>query len=85
MRLEAMNETFTERYIRKSKILYKKSLDNPAKLPHYKDYSSVLKRTKRIAKIKYYQSMCNDFRNNTKKLWDMINNLIKKLPIKLQH
>ena len=64
--------------IRKSKILYKKSLDNPAKLPHYKDYPSVLKQTKRIAKIKYYQSMCNDFRNNTKKLWDMINNLIKK-------
>ena len=29
--------------IRKSKILYKKSLDNPATLPHYKDYSSVLK------------------------------------------
>ena len=22
--------------------------------------------------------MCNDFKNNTKKLWDMINNLIKR-------
>ena len=29
--------------IRKSKILYKKSLDNPATLTHYKDYSTVLK------------------------------------------
>ena len=48
--------------IRRSKILYKK----------------LLKQVKRIAKLKYYQSMCNDFKNNTQKLWDMINNLIKK-------
>ena len=71
--------------IRKSKILYKKSLDNPTTITHYKDTSTVLKRTKRIAKLKYYQSMCNDFKNNTKKLWDMINNLIKRLPIKLTY
>ena len=64
--------------IRKSKILYRKSLENPSSLSQYKDYFMVLKRTKRIAKLNYYQSLCKDFKNNTKKLWDMINNMIKK-------
>ena len=64
--------------IRKSKILYRKSLENPSSLTQYKDYFMVLKRTKRIAKLNYYQSMCKDFKSNTKKLWDMINNIIKK-------
>ena len=58
--------------------MYRKSLDNPAQAPQYKAYSTVLKRTKRLAKIMHYQSMCSDFKNNTKKIWDLINKLIRK-------
>ena len=64
--------------IRKSKILFKKSLMNPGTNSHYKDYSKVLKRSTRIAKLNYYKSLCKDFKSNTKKLWAMVNNQIKK-------
>ena len=64
--------------IRKSKILFKKSLMNPVAKSHYTDYSKILKCSKRIAKLNYYKSLCKDFKSNTKKLWAMINNQIKK-------
>ena len=63
---------------RKSKILFKNSLMNPGTKSHYTDYSKILKRTTRIAKLNYYKSLCKDFKSNTKKLWAMVNNQIKK-------
>ena len=65
-------------YIRKSKILFKKSLMNPGTNSHYKDYSRILKHSTRIAKLNYYKSLCKDFKSNTKKLWAMVNNQILK-------
>ena len=64
--------------IRKSKILFKNSLINPGTKSHYTDYSKILKRSTRIAKLNYYKSLCKDFKSNTKKLWAMVNNQIKK-------
>ena len=64
--------------IRKSKILFKNSLMNPGTKSHYTDYSKILKQTTRIAKLNYYKSLCKDFKSNTKKLWAMVNNQIKK-------
>ena len=64
--------------IRKSKILFKNSLLNPGTKSYYIDYTKILKRSTRIAKLNYYKSLCQDFKNNTKKLWAMVNNQIKK-------
>ena len=69
--------------IRKSKILFKNSLMNPGTKSHYTDYTKILKHSPRIAKLNYYKSLCKDFKSNTKKLWAMVNNQIKKQIIKL--
>ena len=38
----------------------------------------MLKRVKRRRKTAFFVEKCNEFRNNSKKLWSMINNIIRK-------
>ena len=67
--------------IKKSKKLYKVTLmkDCDAKnVEKYKTYNSKLQHLKRRAKAKYYFEKCEEFRNNTKKLWQTINRLCGK-------
>ena len=70
--------------MRKQKLLYKKSinLDGQAvttqSVQKYKDYRATLQRVKRFSKMKYYQDECNNLKRNTKKLWNLINTVIKK-------
>ena len=56
---------------------------NPDTKSHYTDYYKILKHSMRIAKLNYYKSLCKDFKSNTKKLWAMVNDQIKKQVIKL--
>ena len=59
-----------------SKKLYRKILrkdSNTIEYKNYVNYQKSLKRIKRIAKIQYFQSQCNEYRNNTSKLWKIIN------------
>ena len=61
-----------------SKKLYRKTLRKDSKtIDHekYINYQKSLKRIKRIAKIHYFQSQCNAYRNNTSKLWKIINTI----------
>ena len=37
-----------------------------------------LKKVKRCCKVTYYVEKCKEFRNNSKRLWSMINNVIGK-------
>ena len=67
--------------IKKSKKLYKVTLmkDSDAKnVELYKTYNSKLQHLKRRAKAKYYFEKCEEFRSNTKKLWQTINRLCGK-------
>ena len=60
--------------------LYKKSLTsvNESDKIKYKDYRNALNKAKRYSKISYYVQKCNEFRNDSKKLWSMINNVVGK-------
>ena len=52
---------------------------NDDDLTCYKKYKSVLQRIKRHCKIDYYHDKCAKFKNNTKKLWKIINSATKGL------
>ena len=57
--------------IRRSKKLYANSLkNNSTEKEHtlYKSYSRALNRIKRLAKKSYYDTKCNEYKHNTKKL-----------------
>ena len=64
-----------------SKKLYRKTLrkdSNTVDHENYVNYQKSLKRIKRIAKIQYFQSQCNEYRNNTSRLWKIINTIAGK-------
>ena len=68
--------------VRKQKILYKKALsdnENVELWNKYKDYRNVLTGLKRKCKRKYYLQKCVEFKDNTKKLWQIINQMSGKL------
>ena len=44
----------------------------------YKQYRTTLKKVKRTAKKEFYYNKCIEFKSNTKKLWQMINNITGK-------
>ena len=44
----------------------------------YREYHKLLQRIKRAARQKYYRDLCIEFRNNSKKLWKVINSLTCK-------
>ena len=69
--------------IKKSKLLYKKTIlrkhDDTNIYDKYKEYSQILKKTKRLAKTTYYIDRCTEYRNNTKYLWRTINKIVGKI------
>ena len=44
----------------------------------YQEYHKLLQRIKRAARQKYYRDLCIEFRNNSKRLWKVINSLTGK-------
>ena len=67
--------------IKQCKRLYRKHLKNRSNEQvhtKYKRYNAELKRTKRAAMKHHYNSKCTEHRDNTKKLWHTINQVIKK-------
>ena len=65
----------------KCKRLYKLSIQKTSTIgeqDHYKQYRNYLNRLKRHAKVTYYQQLSLSLKNNTKKLWEIINNTIGK-------
>ena len=44
----------------------------------YKQHQNLLNRIKRKAKTSYYNTKCEEYRKNTKKLWQVINKTIGK-------
>ena len=45
----------------------------------YKQYRNTYNALKRKLKTDYYQTKCTDYQQNTRKLWSLINNTIKKV------
>ena len=44
----------------------------------YPNYMKCLNKIKRVAKLEYYQQKCKDYKQNTKKLWELINRINSK-------
>ena len=44
----------------------------------YKTYRNILNNVKRSCKIKYYQEKCEEFKKNTRKLWQLVNDVIHR-------
>ena len=59
---------------------YKQAIKNKDDLhwDKYKAYKKIFDKIKRYVKIDYYQNKCVEFRNNSKKLWNMINKISGK-------
>ena len=74
-----------KRCIDKSKRLYCRSLksDCPKTRNHYKHYSSTLKKSIKQAKRPFHQEQCNDFKHNSRKLWQIINKITGRLNDKM--
>ena len=66
---------------KKQQLLYKEFLKNRNVLTENKkkNYRNTLKRLKRFCKIDYCRNHCFEFRQNTKKLWGIINEINGKV------
>ena len=67
--------------IKMSKKLYSRSIRSDSTETEclaYRDYARCLTRLKRFAKKQYYESKCEEFKHNTKELWNIINEVCSK-------
>ena len=64
----------------KQRKYYKQALKNKDDLhwERYKAYKKIFDKIKRHVRTDYYQNKCVEFRNNSKKLWNMINKISGK-------
>ena len=78
-----------QRTMKRLKKYYKDTLKLNGKdvtmssVSHYRAYHSTLQQLKRHSKLKYYHDQCTTMHGNTKKLWGLINSVIKKTSNKL--
>ena len=72
--------------IRKQKKLYLKQLhsSDPSCTNKYKSYRNVLKKLLRRSKLDYFNNKCLEYKQNSKKLWQLINQVINKIRRKSQ-
>ena len=50
----------------------------PTILKKYRKHRRILQQIKRKAKVSYYRNKCKDFKNDTRKLWSIINTITGK-------
>ena len=79
------SESWITKGIKRSSIvlknLYKKTLStgcDDSMCKTYIMYRNCFNRVKRTCKMQYFQGKCNQYKNNTKKLWELINKSIGK-------
>ena len=66
--------------LNKQKRLYKDTLlsDSVEKISKYKMYQNTLQKAIRYCKSQYYLNKCIEYKNNNRKLWNLINSKISK-------
>ena len=72
--------------IRRQKKLYRMQLhsSDPTATTKYISYRNVLKKLLRHSKFSYFNNKCFEYRQNSRKLWQLINQVINKIPKKSQ-
>ena len=71
-----------QKCISKQKLLYQLSIKKDAPqstITKYRNYRNSLIKTKRAARKAFYVNKCAEFKRNTKKLWQLINNISGKI------
>ena len=79
--VEPWMTTSLEHSSNKKHCLYKKTLHvncTQVDITNYKAYRNVYNRVKQQAQEQYYRQKALDFKKNTRKLWQLINNVIQK-------
>ena len=79
--VEPWMTTGIEELSKKCKELYKITLQkdaHPELVEQYKAYRNAFNKLKRKTKNDYYNERCLTLKNNTKKLWELINRTIGK-------
>ena len=51
---------------------------NAGEITKYRNYKRILDKLKRSSKISYYHLKCTEYKNNARKLWEIINKVIGK-------
>ena len=70
-----------QKCIRKQKLLYQDSIRsgaNPLATLKYREYRNILVKIKHEVHKEYYANKCFEFKHNTKKLWQLINDISRK-------
>ena len=72
--------------IKKQKKLYLKQLHStdPDSVSRYITYRNVLKKLLRQSKLIYFNTKCLEYKQNSKKLWQLVNQVINKIQKKSQ-
>ena len=72
--------------IKKQKKLYLKQLHStdPDSVSRYITYRNVLKKLLRQSKLRYFNTKCLEYKQNSKKLWQLVNQVINKIQKKSQ-
>ena len=61
--------------------LFKSTLQSDANLEareKYRTYRNMYNRTKRLMMVNYYKSKCEEYKTNTKRLWEVLNRVVGK-------
>ena len=69
------------RSIKKQNKLYNLHLNdkkNVDKYTKYKEYRNTLRKVLRYSRVNYYIAKCNEYKHESKKLWSLMNEVIKK-------
>ena len=74
-----------QKCLQKQRVLYQAMLRSGKKeaSKKYKCYRNTLKKLTRHSKSQYFQAKCTEFKNNSKKLWGLINQTISRSHNKL--
>ena len=62
-----------------------KNKENTTDIEKYKTYRRILQQVKRKTKMHYYRSRCKEFKNDTRKLWSVINTITGRTKKKGNH
>ena len=61
------------------------SIEHVIKTSNLKTYNSILKRSIRAAKLSYYEQLFNSYKNDARKTWKTINEILHRLIIKVHY
>ena len=66
------------RSLNKQRKMFKAHLKGDVSTFNYRTYRNNLKKVIRLSKNRYFHEKCNEYRNDSRKLWKLINDLVRK-------